>query len=107
MRRDSKALWGAAVCPANTSGLAYALIGCVSGGSVQRLRRICEGPPLAGRPLHCLPNAVSSGEPRPRGGGHAQTFCRGRHMTMRHSTTSFPLLTMNRMWEASSVFQAG
>jgi len=57
----------------------------------------CEGSPLAGRPFHCHPNAESSGEPDPRGGGHARRFCHERHLTMRHLTTSFPLLTIISM----------
>ena len=51
-----------------------------------------EGPPLAGRPFHCLALASSSDEPNPRGGGHAHLCRRSRRGTMRHSTTSFPLL---------------
>lgn len=56
-------------------------------------RRTSERPPpLPGRPFHCQPNAAGSGEPGPRGGGLAHMTCRGRHLTMRHLTTSFPLL---------------
>lgn len=52
-----------------------------------------EGPHLAARPFHCLcPDADSSAELLPRYGGLAHQNCRARHGTMRHQTTSFPLL---------------
>lgn len=47
-----------------------------------------------GRPLRSVLSIVSrtrtrSGEPDPRSGGLAHSICRGRHLTMRHWTTSF------------------
>jgi len=45
---------------------------------------ICEEPTLSGRLFHCPSNADGSGEPDPRGGGHAPRICRVRRVTMRH-----------------------
>lgn len=51
-----------------------------------------ERPPLSRRPFHCHPNADSSAEPDPRGGGLADGICRARHLTMRHQTTSISVV---------------
>lgn len=54
--------------------------------------RKCERPPRVGTAFPLSANAACSGEQALRGGGQAHELCRARHMTMRHQTTSFPLL---------------
>jgi hypothetical protein len=57
-------------------------------------------PPLSGRPFHCRPKpATQSGGGINHGRDHARTCCRVRRVTMRHSITSFRLLTMPERWQ--------
>jgi hypothetical protein len=60
--------------------------------SCRTLATESERPPLAGRPFHCQPTWASSDERGFLGGGQAHEPCRTRLKTMRHQTTSFPLL---------------
>lgn len=60
--------------------------------------------PSQGRRFHCPAWTDSSAEPLPPGGGRAHANRRMRHVTMRHRTTSFRLLTIHDVGPPPAIF---